>query len=299
MGFAINLKADTGLVDRSENTTRFYKDIKDFETFTKEDEVKWFTLLKEGTLEEKRYAREHIINCNQRLVIAAAKNYANTENLTDYINEANFGLIEAVDKFDVTRGTKFASYAMWFILRAINTYKYGTLQNVKKTNYSKTFHVMSKARNKFIQENERNPTDDELLEVVNEVYGKNIKDKNDLMDVHITSIDIESDDNDEAAFGDVNDFNRASATFNSYEEKSSDEYNSALVDSLLEILKPREKEIIKLRFGLYNDNGLSREYELKEIADKLNITTERVRQLETSALKQLREEYGNRMNELF
>lgn len=298
MGFIINLKADTGLVDRSENTTRFYKDIKDFETFDREDEIKWFTLMKEGSPKERKYAREYIINCNQRLVIAAAKNYANTENLTDYINEANFGLMEAVDKFDINRGTKFASYAMWFILRAINTYKYDTSQAVKKPNYSKTFHVISKARNKFMQENERNPSDDELLEIVNNVYGKDIKDKTDLIDTHIASIDLENDDDDAFAFGDVTDFNRASASYNDYEEESTNEYNSALVDSLLEVLKPREREIIKMRFGLYEDNGLRREYELNEIADKIGLTPERVRQLENSALKQLREEYGNRLTNI-
>lgn len=298
MGFVINLKADTGLVDRSENTTRFYKDIKDFETFDREDEVKWFTLMKEGTPEERKHAREYIINCNQRLVVAAAKNYANTENLTDYINEANFGLMEAVDKFDVSRGTKFASYAMWFILRAINIYKYDTSQAIKKTNYSKTFHVISKARNKFMQENERNPSDDELLEIVNEVYGKDIKDKNDLLDTHMASIDVETDDDDTLVFGDITDFNRASASYNEYEEESTNDYNSALVDSLLEILKPREREIIKMRFGLYEDNGLRREYELNEIAEKIGLTPERVRQLEASALQQLREEYGSRLSSI-
>lgn len=298
MGFVINLKADTGLVDRSENTTRFYKDIKDFETFDREDEVKWFTLMKEGTPEERKHAREYIINCNQRLVVAAAKNYANTENLTDYINEANFGLMEAVDKFDVTRGTKFASYAMWFILRAINIYKYDTSQAIKKTNYSKTFHVISKARNKFMQENERNPSDDELLEIVNEVYGKDIKDKNDLLDTHMASIDVETDDDDTFVFGDITDFNRASASYNEYEEESTNDYNSALVDSLLEILKPREREIIKMRFGLYEDNGLRREYELNEIGEKIGLTPERVRQLEASALQQLREEYGSRLSSI-
>ena len=298
MGFVINLKADTGLVDRSENTTRFYKDIKDFETFDREDEVKWFTLMKEGTPEERKHAREYIINCNQRLVVAAAKNYANTENLTDYINEANFGLMEAVDKFDVSRGTKFASYAMWFILRAINIYKYDTSQAIKKTNYSKTFHVISKARNKFMQENERNPSDDELLEIVNEMYGKDIKDKNDLLDTRMASIDVETDDDDTLVFGDITDFNRASASYNEYEEESTNDYNSALVDSLLEILKPREREIIKMRFGLYEDNGLRREYELNEIAEKIGLTPERVRQLEASALQQLREEYGSRLSSI-
>lgn len=299
MGFVINLKAETGLVDRSENTTRFYKDIKDFETFDREDEVKWFTLMKEGTPEERKYAREYIINCNQRLVVAAAKNYATTDTLTDYINEANFGLMEAVDKFDITRGTKFASYAMWFILRAINTYKYDTSQTIRRSNYQKTFHVLSKARNKFMQENERIPTDDELLEIVNNVYGKDIKDKNDLLDIHTSSIDVDTDDDDNiSTFGDITDYNRVSASYNDYEEESSNEYNSELVDSLLEVLKPRERQIIKMRFGLYEDNGLRREYEINEIAEKIGITSERVRQLESSALQQLREEYGSRISSI-
>lgn len=298
MAYIINLKADNGIVGRSENTTRFYKDIKDFETFTKEDEVKWFTLLKDGTPKEKEFARDYIIKCNQRLVIAAAKSYANTDNLTDYINEANFGLMEAVDKFDVTRGVKFVSYAMWFILRAINTYKYDTLQVVKKTNYSKTFHVLSKAENKFIQENERNPSDEELLEIVNEVYGKGIKDKSDVIKTNFESIDDIPLEDETNKVKSVFDFNRASASKNDYEKKETDEYNASLVESLLSILKPRERDIIKMKFGLYDDNGLRREYEIKEIAEKIGITSERVRQLEASALKQLKEEYGSRMSDI-
>ena len=149
-----------------------------------------------------------------------------------------------------------------------------------------------------MQENERNPSDDELLEIVNEVYGKDIKDKNDLLDTHMASIDVETDDDDTLVFGDITDFNRASASYNEYEEESTNDYNSALVDSLLEILKPREREIIKMRFGLYEDNGLRREYELNEIAEKIGLTPERVRQLEASALQQLREEYGSRLSSI-
>lgn len=298
MGFVINLKADTGLVDRSENTTRFYKDIKKFQPFTKEEEIKWFTILKEGTPSERKYAREHIINCNQRLVVAAAKNYANTNNLTDYINEANFGLIKAVDKFDVTKGTKFASYAMWYILCAINSYKYDTAQVIQKSNYSKTFHVISKARNKFIQENERNPTEDELLEVVNSNYNKNIKDKNDLLNTYIASIDSDTTTDETNGYNDVSDYNRASASYNGFELKEKNDFNSELVSSLMDVLAPREKEIIKMRFGLYDDNGLCREYELNEIGEKLGLTSERVRQLEMSSIKKLKKEYQLRMGKL-
>jgi RNA polymerase primary sigma factor len=161
MSLAINLKAETGLlVDRSENTTRFYEDVKKYPILTKEEEEKWFGVLASGTDKEKEFAREYIWLCNQRMVIAAAKKWAKTDTLMDYVNEANFGLMEAIEKFDTSFDVKFASYAMWFIKRAINKYICGDLQVVKRPNYSKTFHVISKATNDFLQENERIPSPD-------------------------------------------------------------------------------------------------------------------------------------------
>ena len=317
MPLVINLKTETGLVDRSENTTRFYKDIKDYKPFDKDEEIEWFTKLKEAkdnmkrlekSVDRKSYARacrdyekirEHIILCNQRLIIAAAKNYSTTGTLTDYIDEINFGLIEAIDKYDVSKGVKFASYAMWYIIRAINAYKYGDEEMVQKSNLYKTFHVMSKAKNKFMQENEREPTTDELLEILNDAYGKDIKDKNDLLDLNYASIDTDSsDDDDNYSGGDMVNYNRASASYNDYEKTETNEFNTKLISSLLTVLNPREKQIIQMRFGLYDDNGLHREYELNEIAEDIGLTSERVRQLELEAMKTLREEYARRISEL-
>jgi len=317
MGFVINLKAETGLVDRSENTARFYKDVKDYKPFSKEEEVKWFTMLdacrkkmaackKNGDKEEylkanKEYesVRERIILCNQRLVIAAAKNYSTTDTLTDFISEINFGLIEAVDKYDVTKGVKFASYAMWYIIRAINLFKYGEMEMVQRSNGFKTFHVMSKARNKFIQENEREPTNDELLEILNNIYGKDIKDKNDLLDMNYSSIDLDtSSEDDGLGMNEIAEYNRISASQNDYVKKASDEFNSALISSLITVLNPKEKQIIEMRFGLTKDNGLQRELELTEVSDRIGISSERVRQLECSAIEKLRKEYERRIKKM-
>ena len=292
MGLIINLKADTGLVDRSENTTRFLKDIKDYPTFTRQDEVKWFTILHNGTEEERKHAKEYIMLCNQRMAVAAAKKWATTDTLMDYVNEANFGLSEAIDSFDETVGTTFASYAMWYILRAINNYNNGDNQLVKKTNQSKTFHVIAKATNEFLQANERMPTSDELLEIINTKYNKDIKDKNDLLTFHYTKIDVDEQNSEETTYvGDVADYNRVSASYNDYVTEENNEFNRAVVGSLLSKLSPRKQEIIKMRFGLYEDNGLKREYEREEIGQKLGLTSERVRQLEIEAMKEMKEEY--------
>jgi RNA polymerase primary sigma factor len=297
MGFVINLKADTGLVDRSENTTRFYNDIKDYPTFTRDEEVAWFNQLRHGaTKEDREWARTYIMICNQRMVVAAAKKWASTDTLMDYVNEANFGLSEAIDSFDVTVGTKFASYAMWYILRAINVYNNGDNQLVKKTNQSKTFHVISKATNDFLQEFERTPTPEELLDIINEKYKKDIVDKNDLIPTHYASIDLgEANEDENFIGGDMVDYNRASASYNDYVEKENNDFDKKLVSSLLNKLSPRKKEIIKMRFGLFDDNGLNREYEREEIGQKLGLTAERVRQLEAEAMDEMKKEYIYRM----
>ena len=300
MSLVINLKADTGLVDRSENTTRFLKDVKDFPTLTREEEIEWFTKYKHGTKEEKEIARDYIMLCNQRMIIAAAKKWAKTDTLMDYVNEANFGLLEAMDRFDTTHNVKFASYAMWFIKRAINKYICGDLQVVKRPNYSKTFHVLSKATNDFLQKNERTPSPDELFDIVTVKYGKDIKDKNDILDLKVSYVDESANDEDESPnYGDVAAYNRASASYNEYEEKEKEEFNKKVVSSLLSKLSPRKQQIIKMRFGMYEgDNGLRREYEREEIGQIIGLTSERVRQLELEAMDEMKVEYLRKIKQL-
>lgn len=300
MGVIVNLKADTGLVDRSENTVRFYKDVATYPTLTREEEIKWFNKLKHGNSEEKEIARNFIWLCNQRLAIAVAKKWSTTDTLMDYTNEANFGLNEAIDSFNVDKGVKFCSYAMWYIKRAINRYNNNSLYIVKKTNYSKTFHVIAKATNDFLQENERMPTLEELKNIVNTKYNKDVKDEKDLLDLRVSYVDESNgDDYENPNYGDMADYNRASASYNDYVSKSENDFNKELITSLLNKLSPRKQIIIKMRFGLYEeDNGIKREYELNEIAEKLNLTSERIRQLENEAMKELKMEYKQKIGKL-
>jgi DNA-directed RNA polymerase sigma subunit (sigma70/sigma32) len=242
MSLVINLKADTGLVLRTENTNRFYRDIKKYGTMTREEEADWFNMLSDArkkaekakaegdtkTAEEmEKFTQEikdFIVACNQRLCVAAAKNWANTDNLLDYVNEANIGLMLAVDRFDASRGVKFASYAMWFIKRAIEGFHHGVLPLVRRTNNAKTWSIISKVASDFTQKNERPPSQDELLELVNKKLKKGIKDKADLTEMYVTMVDEYSYDSDEKMFNsDAADYNRASASVNDYENQSSEE----------------------------------------------------------------------------
>lgn len=314
MSLVINLKADTGLVLRSDNTTRFYKDIKNFDVMTREEETEWFSMLTDAKkkIEAAKEAGDHttveemtnfaqqikdlIVNSNLRLCVAAAKNWASTDTLMDYVNEATRGLMLAVDKFDPSRGVKFASYAMWFIKREIEVYHHGTVPIVHRTNNAKTWSIVSKAASDFTQKNERQPSQEELFDLVNDKLSKGIKDKADLTEVYVTMVDEYSYDNDEKMFNsDAVDYNRVSASVNDYETKSEEEFNKTLVNSLLEVLPPREQKLIQMRFGLIEVNGIKREFELAEVAEELGLTSERVRQLEGKILKKLLKEYKERI----
>ena len=292
----VNLKSPTtDYFERTETLTRYYEDIRKYDVMSEEKEVEMFNLFKNGNKQEQEYARNFIINANQRFVVAMAKRFATNENILDLISEGNIGLIEAMKDFDVTKGNKFITFAVWYVRRAINNYciNYGNL--VKKTNLSKTYHVIAQATNKFIQTEYRKPTLEELLEIVNKEHKADIKSIEDIIDTKISSIDegFNSED-DDAVFGEMSLYNSYSSSFNEYEKISNDDFNNKLISSMLGKLPEREKTIIKMVFGI----GYYREYELQEIAEELGLTTERVRQIKNSVIQEIKEKYKNVMSNM-
>lgn len=292
----VNLKSPTtDYFERTETLTRYYEDIRKYDVMSEEKEVEMFKLFKNGNKQEQEYARNFIINANQRFVVAMAKRFATNENILDLISEGNIGLIEAMKDFDVTKGNKFITFAVWYVRRAINNYciNYGNI--VKKTNLSKTYHIIAQATNKFIQTEYRQPTLEELLEIVNKEHKADIKSIEDIIDTKISSIDegFNSED-DDAVFGEMSLYNSYSSSFNEYEKISNDDFNNKLISSMLGNLPEREKTIIKMVFGI----GYYREYELQEIAEELGLTTERVRQIKNSVIKEIKEKYKNVMSNM-
>lgn len=292
----VNLKSPTtDYFERTETLTRYYEDIRKYDVMSEEKEVEMFNLFKNGNKQEQEYARNFIINANQRFVVAMAKRFATNENILDLISEGNIGLIEAMKDFDVTKGNKFITFAVWYVRRAINNYciNYGNL--VKKTNLSKTYHIIAQATNKFIQTEYRQPTLEELLEIVNKEHKTDIKSIEDIIDTKISSIDegFNSED-DDAVFGEMSLYNSYSSSFNEYEKISNDDFNNKLISSMLGKLPEREKTIIKMVFGI----GYYREYELQEIAEELGLTTERVRQIKNSVIQEIKEKYKNVMSNM-
>jgi RNA polymerase primary sigma factor len=317
MPLVVNLKqTDTGLVCRSDNTKRFYNDIRRYDVLDKEEETRLFKELSEYknalkiAKDDKDYEscdfytkkideiRDKIINANQRLCVSAAKNWATTDTLLDYVNEANIDLSEAIDKFDYTKGIKFASYAMWYIKRALNTYCHDVIPIVRRTNNSKTWNLESKVRNEFIQKNEREPSSEELMELINAKLKCGIKDKSDLLNIQITTVGDYSvaKDDDTISRSDIMEYNNASASENDFERVVENDFHKALVTSLLNVLPERERMMISMRFGLIEINGIKKEFTFFEIAEELNLTPERVRQMESEILVKLKKEYEKKLS---
>lgn len=287
----VNLSTPTlSYFERSETLTKYYENIRRFSPLEQDEEREMFLILKNenSTQEEKTFAKNKLINSNQRFVVAVAKRYATDDNILDLIEEGNIGLIESIESFDVEKGVKFMTWAVWYIRRAINFYliNYGNI--VKKSNSHKTYHIMSQATNKFIQREYRQPTLEELADILQEEYNLDIKYMGDIIETKVTSIDASFNAEDEdTCLGDMALYNSYSASTNTYENNVASDFNSTLVASLLKKLSDKEAEIIKLLFGI----GYDRAYEIQEVAKKVGYTNERVRQLKISILERLRCEY--------
>lgn len=282
----------TEFLERTPLLTQYFNEIRKFEVISKEKEDELFKIIKHGNNEEKLIARNQILEANQRFVVAMAKRYGTNNNVADLIEEGNLAMIEAIEEFDPSFGTRFLTYAVQYIRRDLNKYIMGDNNIIKKSNISKTYHTISKATNKFVQENGRKPTTDELKDMLEEEYGVRINNKIDLLDTNISSIDESYDDGDEnGSIGSMLEFDRSSASINSYEKNVESDFTKRLVASLLDSIQGKDSERAKLivtkSFGIGYDYPSSAE----DIAEELGLTAVRVRQIICSTVQMLKDNY--------
>lgn len=289
------------MVERTENSKRYFTEVRKYNVLTKEEEVEWFDKYhKETDPKEKQKIRDFLINVNLRYAVRIARQYAsNGDNVEDLISEANIGLIQAVEKFDSNRDSSFITCAAFYIRRAINEYNNSHGQFIKVPNMSKNFSLKSKATNAFIQKYQRNPTAQELKDFINTEggYKRKIKDSTDLMQVSKVSIDVDESDEDCTCYGDLMEFNKRGSSENTYAGSEKYEYNKAFTRSLLETLSERDRKIMEYKFGLVKNDTFHKEYEIQEIAEIMGLTTERVRQIIENSKVKLAKECKQRIGE--
>lgn len=270
------------IVSRTDNINTYLRDIQKYPILTPEEEIDLFVKMKNGDEE----ARNKLILCNQRFVFKLAKMYVSGDNLLDVVNEGNIGLIKALDDsdFDVTKGTRFLTLAVWYIRREIVNYLINNVNIVKKSNNAKTTFHLNSVKSKFFCENGRFPSDEEIIEIFDKEYGIKIQNKSDIYEFKSESINTTFDDDDSNSFENSYDFASKTASYNDYEKVINQEKVSNDVDYILSTLKERDRDIMKMSFGI----GYPKEYTNFEIADELGMTAERVRQIKLSCISKFK-----------
>lgn len=259
------------------NSVKLYlREISQYDLLSKEEEVRLAEAAKNGDVE----AKNELVKHNLRLVVSLAKRYMNRGlAFQDLIQEGNIGLITAVDKFDVSKGFKFSTYATYWIKQSISRAIMDKSRNIRIPIH--TIELMSKIKKverAFQQENGREPKEKEVAEILN-LDIKKIKEAYSWMK-DTTSLDIVVGDDEDATVGSFIEDNSVPFAFAEIEVDSRNE----AIQTILNTLSDREKEVVTRRFGI----GRERSETLEEIGADLKLSRERIRQLEASALKKLR-----------
>lgn len=256
---------------------KYLSDISNIQLLTPEEEVELANRIKNGDKE----ALEHLTKANLRFVVSVAKQYQNQGlSLPDLINEGNVGLMKAAKRFDHTKGFKFISYAVWWIRQSILSaiVEYSRMVRLPLNKVS-AYNKVNEAYVSFTQEFEREPTHEELAELL-DINPKEIGNMLRGGNRHV-SVDAPVSSDDGAAT--MLDLMRIEDN----ESPDLDLMNQSLVNEIkfgLQHLSPREQEIISAYFGI---NG-QESHTLDEIGDMFGLTRERVRQIRERALRRLR-----------
>lgn len=233
-------------------------------------------------------AKQQLVNANLRLVISIAKKYTGHAGMgfLDIIQEGNIGLIKAADKFEVSKGFKFSTYATWWVRQAISR----ALANQSRTiripvHITEIISKMKKAIRELTQELGREPHMDEIADKMG-IPVEQVKDLYDMVKDPI-SLSNTVNDEDDATVGDLIPDYAAEVPGAAYIQ----EENKQNLMAVLETLSDREKMIIVQRFGL--DDGRAKT--LEEIGQEIGVTRERIRQIEAKALRKLRHPIREKM----
>jgi RNA polymerase primary sigma factor len=272
------LKITKSITNReSQSLEKYLQEIGKVDLITPEEEVQLAIRIKQGD----QRALEKLTKANLRFVVSVAKQYQNQGlSLSDLINEGNLGLIKAAQRFDETRGFKFISYAVWWIrqsiLQALAEQSRIVRLPLNKVGLS---NKISKAYSQLEQEYEREPSTEELAELL-DIGTEEVETTLGVAARHV-SVDAPFVDSEDNTLLDVLENPNSESTDAMLEHHDS---LRCEIERSLSTLTDRQRDVIKLYFGI----GVEHPMSLEDIGEKFSLTRERVRQIKDKAITKLR-----------
>ena len=271
-----NTAGMTETVESEDSVKMYFREMGSVSLLTPEAEQELAKRMSKGDEEAKRRMTE----ANLRLVVSIAKRYVGRGlQFPDMIQEGNLGLMKAVDKFDVGKGYKFSTYATWWIRQAITRAIADQARVIRvPVHMVETINKVQRVSRKFLQEHGRIPSAEEIAAEMSIPVEK----VREIQKVAQDPISLETPigEEEDSHLGDFIPDDQTDDPFTAASAKLLREQ----LDKVLNTLAPREKEVIKMRYGL--DDG--RPKTLEEVGKAFDVTRERIRQIEAKALRKLR-----------
>ncbi|MFZ2332391.1 MAG: sigma-70 family RNA polymerase sigma factor [Lactobacillus delbrueckii] len=268
--------------DRVYDSVRMYlKEIGKVPLLSRDEEVEVAKRIENGD----ESAKDELAAANLRLVVSIAKRYAKHNGkmgILDLIQEGNIGLMKAVDKFDYSKGFKFSTYATWWIRQAITRALADQDRMIRiPVHVVESINKMNRIQRTLQQDLDRDAKPEELAAEMNEPLQKVQEIITVAKNQETDSLDKPVGEEGDSQLGDLLEDNKA---INPEEYTASEMLKDQLSSMMGEFLTDREAKVLKLRFGLENDEP----HTLEEVGRSLGVTRERVRQIEAKAVKKLK-----------
>lgn len=271
----------TILTENSEILKSYFDSIAKYPIYSSDEQIELARQMKQGN----KKAREKLINSNLRFVVTCAKKYTGQGvPLIDLIQSGNYGLILSLENYDPDRGYHFISFAVWYIRREIIKAIYNTGRTIRyPITYISKITKVKKAYDNFLTENNREPSDEELINITNltqKQFSSVIMDKS-----YCQSIDTPISEDGKTTIED---------TLTDFINPFSDNFTKEAILDSLKVLNPREYKVITEYYGLAGQL----ERPIKDIAIEMNLGAERIRQIRKGAIKKLEKRCGKMLKTL-
>lgn len=260
-----------------DNSIKIYmREMGQFSMLSADEEVKLAHRIAEGD----QSAKNELVEANLRLVVSLARHYQGCGlSYQDLIQEGNIGLIKAAEKFDVSKGFRFSTYASWWIKQALSRAIADQSRTIRiPVHMTENINKFKKTERELLNQLNREPKIKEIADAmgISEKQAKEIQS----YIVEPTSLDIQVGDDDDTTIGSFIEDTHFVNPESAYIKES----NEDVVNAVLDTLSDREANILRLRFGIGGKKAMT----LEEVGKEYGLTRERIRQIEAKALRKLR-----------